>query len=46
MGSDASIIIREVKFTYNGTYICQVKNPPDVHGPDGEIKLRVVETGQ
>uniref|UniRef100_A0A669AZY6 Myelin protein zero like 2 n=1 Tax=Oreochromis niloticus TaxID=8128 RepID=A0A669AZY6_ORENI len=41
MGSDASIIIREVKFTYNGTYICQVKNPPDVHGPDGEIKLRV-----
>lgn len=46
MGSDASIIIREVKFIYNGTYICQVKNPPDVHGPDGEIKLRVVETGQ
>uniref|UniRef100_A0A3P9BE04 Myelin protein zero like 2 n=1 Tax=Maylandia zebra TaxID=106582 RepID=A0A3P9BE04_9CICH len=44
MGSDASIIIREVKFIYNGTYICQVKNPPDVHGPDGEIKLRVVET--
>ncbi|XP_042083783.1 myelin protein zero-like protein 2 [Haplochromis burtoni] len=44
MGSDASIIIREVKFIYNGSYICQVKNPPDVHGPDGEIKLRVVET--
>uniref|UniRef100_A0A3P8UEU5 Ig-like domain-containing protein n=1 Tax=Amphiprion percula TaxID=161767 RepID=A0A3P8UEU5_AMPPE len=46
MGRDASIIIREVKFTYNGTYICQVKNPPDVHGSVGQIKLRVVTTGQ
>ncbi|KAM7399655.1 hypothetical protein PAMP_018905 [Pampus punctatissimus] len=44
MGRDASIIIRQVKFTYNGTYICQVKNPPDVHGTVGEIKLRVVTT--
>ncbi|XP_058490804.1 myelin protein zero-like protein 2 [Solea solea] len=44
MGNDASIIIREVKYTYNGTYICQVKNPPDVHGPVGEIRLRVVAT--
>ncbi|XP_075330060.1 myelin protein zero-like protein 2 isoform X1 [Odontesthes bonariensis] len=43
-GSDASIIIRQVKFTYNGTYICQVKNPPDVHGAVGEIRLRVVTT--
>lgn len=44
MGRDASIIIRQVKFSYNGTYICQVKNPPDVHGTVGEIKLRVVTT--
>ncbi|KAK7883131.1 hypothetical protein WMY93_029305 [Mugilogobius chulae] len=44
MGRDASIIIREVKFIYNGTYTCQVKNPPDVHGTVGEIKLRVVTT--
>ncbi|TNN47281.1 Myelin protein zero-like protein 2 [Liparis tanakae] len=44
MGRDASIIIQEVKFTYNGTYICQVKNPPDVHGSVGEIRLRVVTT--
>ncbi|KAM8853922.1 myelin protein zero-like protein 2 [Synchiropus picturatus] len=44
MGRDASIILRQVKFTYNGTYICQVKNPPDVHGSLGEIKLRVVTT--
>ncbi|XP_034557804.1 myelin protein zero-like protein 2 isoform X1 [Notolabrus celidotus] len=44
MGRDASIILQQVKFTYNGTYICQVKNPPDVHGAVGEIKLRVVTT--
>nr|XP_040044898.1 myelin protein zero-like protein 2 [Gasterosteus aculeatus aculeatus] len=44
MGCDASIIIEQVKFTYNGTYICQVKNPPDVHGTVGEIRLRVVTT--
>ncbi|XP_071753364.1 myelin protein zero-like protein 2 [Centroberyx gerrardi] len=44
MGRDASIIVREVKFTYNGTYSCQVKNPPDAHGNVGEIRLRVVTT--
>uniref|UniRef100_UPI0037E94BAF myelin protein zero-like protein 2 n=1 Tax=Semicossyphus pulcher TaxID=241346 RepID=UPI0037E94BAF len=44
MGRDASIIIQQVKFTYNGTYICQVKNPPDVHGAVGTIQLRVVTT--
>ncbi|XP_054884831.1 myelin protein zero-like protein 2 [Poeciliopsis prolifica] len=44
MGNDASIILREVKFIYNGTYTCQVTNPPDVHGPVGEIHLRVVKT--
>lgn len=45
MGRDASIIIEQVKFTYNGTYTCQVKNPPDVHGAIGETRLRVVTTG-
>ncbi|KAJ0063837.1 hypothetical protein NL108_011097, partial [Boleophthalmus pectinirostris] len=44
MGRDASIIIREVKFTYNGTYTCKVNNPPDVHGTVGEIRLQVVAT--
>lgn len=44
MGRDASIILQQVKFTYNGTYTCQVKNPPDVHGTVGEIRLRVVTT--
>lgn len=44
MGRDASIVVREVKFTYNGTFSCQVKNPPDVHGNMGEVKLTVVTT--
>ncbi|KAG7470808.1 hypothetical protein MATL_G00117860 [Megalops atlanticus] len=44
MGGDASIMLREVKFTYNGTFSCQVKNPPDVHGNAGEVRLRVVAT--
>ncbi|KAL6116436.1 mpzl2 [Pungitius sinensis] len=44
LGRDASIVIQQVKFIYNGTYICQVKNPPDVHGSVGEIRLRVVTT--
>ncbi|KAM6959274.1 myelin protein zero-like protein 2 [Aplochiton taeniatus] len=44
MGRDASIVLREVKFTYNGTYICQVKNRPDVHGNVGEVRLSVLTT--
>ncbi|KAJ8280219.1 hypothetical protein GJAV_G00051970 [Gymnothorax javanicus] len=42
MGGDASIMLKQVKFTFNGTYSCQVKNPPDVHGIAGEVELRVV----
>ncbi|XP_066567326.1 myelin protein zero-like protein 2 [Amia ocellicauda] len=41
---DASIILRDVQFSDNGTYTCQVKNPPDVHGTAGEVRLRVVLT--
>ncbi|KAG9329393.1 hypothetical protein JZ751_005418 [Albula glossodonta] len=44
LGGDASIMLREVKFIFNGTYTCQVKNPPDVHGSAGEVRLRVVAT--
>uniref|UniRef100_A0A3Q1JDL4 Ig-like domain-containing protein n=1 Tax=Anabas testudineus TaxID=64144 RepID=A0A3Q1JDL4_ANATE len=44
MGRDASITIRDVKFKFNGTYLCQVMNPPDVSGSVGEIRLRVVTT--
>ncbi|KAM9468916.1 myelin protein zero-like protein 2 [Clarias gariepinus] len=40
--SDASILVRDVMFSYNGTFSCQVKNPPDVHGNVGEVQLQVV----
>ncbi|GAA6065586.1 myelin protein zero-like protein 2 [Tachysurus ichikawai] len=40
--SDASILLRDVTFSFNGTFSCQVKNPPDVHGNVGEVQLRVV----
>uniref|UniRef100_A0A8D0B5G4 Ig-like domain-containing protein n=1 Tax=Salvator merianae TaxID=96440 RepID=A0A8D0B5G4_SALMN len=42
---DASINIANVRFQDNGTYICDVKNPPDIVVTPGEIKLRVVEKG-
>uniref|UniRef100_A0A673LFS6 Ig-like domain-containing protein n=1 Tax=Sinocyclocheilus rhinocerous TaxID=307959 RepID=A0A673LFS6_9TELE len=31
-GRDASVVLRRVPFSFNGTFSCQVKNPPDVHG--------------
>ncbi|CAJ0930442.1 unnamed protein product [Ranitomeya imitator] len=34
---DGSIIIMNIQQTDNGTYLCQVKNPPDAHGEMGEI---------
>ncbi|KAG2457271.1 ZDHC2 Palmitoyltransferase, partial [Polypterus senegalus] len=40
---DASIKIDKLQFTDNGTYICDVKNPPDIEVTPGFIKLRVVE---
>ncbi|XP_054899867.1 myelin protein zero-like protein 2b [Poeciliopsis prolifica] len=39
---DASITLNDVRPTFNGTYTCQVANPPDVHGNTGETILRVV----
>lgn len=39
---DASITLHEVPPTFNGTFICQVHNRPDVHGHNGEITLKVV----
>lgn len=39
---DVSITLNKVPPTFNGTYICQVRNRPDVHGSNGEIVLRVV----
>lgn len=45
MKRDVSITLHEVPPTFNGTYICQVRNPPDVHGSNGEIILKVVNKG-
>uniref|UniRef100_A0A8D0ASH6 Myelin protein zero-like 2b n=1 Tax=Sander lucioperca TaxID=283035 RepID=A0A8D0ASH6_SANLU len=41
MKRDVSITLLNVPPTFNGTYICQVRNRPDVHGSNGEIFLRV-----
>ncbi|XP_045432174.1 myelin protein zero-like protein 2 isoform X2 [Pipistrellus kuhlii] len=41
---DASIQLQRLRFDDNGTYTCQVKNPPDVDGLVGEIRLSVVHT--
>lgn len=42
---DASITISNMQFRDNGTYICDVKNPPDIVVKPGEIRVRVVEKG-
>ncbi|XP_055055765.1 myelin protein zero-like protein 2b [Misgurnus anguillicaudatus] len=39
---DASITLQNVQFTFNGTFSCQVRNPPDIQGFAGEIILKVV----
>ncbi|ELW65867.1 Myelin protein zero-like protein 2 [Tupaia chinensis] len=41
---DVSIYLWKLQFDDNGTYTCQVKNPPDVDGLIGEIRLSVVNT--
>uniref|UniRef100_A0A8C9HEV4 Myelin protein zero like 1 n=1 Tax=Piliocolobus tephrosceles TaxID=591936 RepID=A0A8C9HEV4_9PRIM len=40
---DASINIENMQFVHNGTYICDVKNPPDIVVQPGHIRLYVVE---
>ncbi|CAL8362449.1 unnamed protein product [Lota lota] len=40
---DASITLQGVPPTFNGTYTCQVRNAPDVHGVNGEIVLKVMD---
>ncbi|XP_026037622.1 myelin protein zero-like protein 2b isoform X4 [Astatotilapia calliptera] len=42
MRKDASITLQDVNPTFNGTYSCQVRNPPDFQGNIGEINLRVI----
>ncbi|XP_078089080.1 myelin protein zero-like protein 1 [Mustelus asterias] len=43
--NDVSIIINNVNFKDNGTYICNVINPPDVSTKPGKTRLIVVEQG-
>lgn len=43
--SDASLMLWNVSPADNGTFQCQVKNPPDVDGNIGEIQLAVVLKG-
>uniref|UniRef100_A0A8C4VRQ6 Myelin protein zero like 1 n=1 Tax=Gopherus evgoodei TaxID=1825980 RepID=A0A8C4VRQ6_9SAUR len=40
---DASVSIANVQFRDNGTYFCDVKNPPDIVVKPGEMRLRVVQ---
>ncbi|KAL0590789.1 Myelin protein zero-like protein 1, partial [Plecturocebus cupreus] len=40
---DASIYIENMQFIHNGTYICDVKNPPDIVAQPGHIRLYVIE---
>ncbi|XP_031428544.1 myelin protein zero-like protein 1 [Clupea harengus] len=39
---DASIEVAQMQFSDNGTYQCDVKNPPDITGSASQIKVRVV----
>ncbi|KAG1958911.1 myelin protein zero-like protein 2b [Pimephales promelas] len=43
MNGDGSITLQDVQFNFNGTYSCQVRNPPDIQGFASEISLRVVQ---
>ncbi|XP_004865259.1 myelin protein zero-like protein 1 isoform X3 [Heterocephalus glaber] len=40
---DASINIENMQSIHNGTYICDVKNPPDIVVQPGHIRLYVLE---
>lgn len=44
--NDGSITLTDVQSSFNGTYTCQVRNPPDVHGFTGELRLEVVQSGE
>ncbi|KAJ6657032.1 hypothetical protein lerEdw1_003033 [Lerista edwardsae] len=40
---DGSIIIHNLEYTDNGTYTCDVKNPPDIVGKSSQVLLYVFE---
>ncbi|KAM4619887.1 myelin protein zero-like 1 like [Polymixia lowei] len=39
---DASIQLSQAQFSDNGTYFCDVKNPPDISGTPSHTELKVV----
>uniref|UniRef100_A0A8D0BWW4 Myelin protein P0 n=1 Tax=Salvator merianae TaxID=96440 RepID=A0A8D0BWW4_SALMN len=40
---DASIVIHDLEFSDNGTFTCDVKNPPDIVGKSSQVTLYVFE---
>ncbi|XP_054902777.1 myelin protein zero-like 1 like isoform X4 [Poeciliopsis prolifica] len=40
---DASLQLSPAQFSDNGTFFCDVKNPPDVSGTQGRTELKVVQ---
>lgn len=43
---DVSICVSKMQFSDNGTYSCEVKNPPDIAGNPSLTKLKVVQKGK
>lgn len=43
---DVSIQLNPAQFSDNGTFFCEVRNPPDVQGTAAQIELRVVLKGE
>ncbi len=43
---DVSIRVIQMQFKDNGTFSCDVKNPPDISGQVSIIKVRVVMKGE
>lgn len=42
---DGSIVIHNLDYTDNGTFTCDVKNPPDIVGKSSQVTLYVLEKG-
>ncbi|XP_063001691.1 myelin protein P0 [Elgaria multicarinata webbii] len=40
---DGSIVIHDLEYTDNGTFTCDVKNPPDIVGKSSQVVLYVFE---
>lgn len=43
---DGSIVIHNLDYTDNGTFTCDVKNPPDIVGKSSQVTLYVFEKGK